>query len=64
MAITKRKATHKDAERFIADSFTDRIAFTAARVLLVRATEDAAFASLDPELQAAIDRFLDKHGMR
>lgn len=54
-------ATADDAKRFIDQAFTDRISWTAARVILERVTSDAAYGQLDADLQRAIATFLERH---
>jgi hypothetical protein len=54
-------ATPEDAKRFIDEAFADRIAWTAARVILVRVTNDAFWGHLDPELRQSIATFLERH---
>lgn len=55
------KATAEDAQRFIDEAFTDRIAWTAARFILERVTNDQAWIQLAPDLRRAISTFLDRH---
>lgn len=57
----RRRATREDGRRFIDQAFTDRISWTAARVLLVRVTNDPTVNALRPELRSAIERFLRDH---
>ena len=42
-------------------SFTDRISWTAAAVLLQRTVNDPAFGSLNNDLKGGIVRFLERH---
>lgn len=56
-----KPATPADAKRFIDQSFTDRISWTAARVLLGRVTADVAWSQLQPELRQSITTFLERH---
>jgi hypothetical protein len=56
-----KPATPADAKRFIDDAFTDRISWTAARVLLERVSNDVAWSELQPELRASIATFLERH---
>ena len=56
-----KPATPADARRFIDQSFTDRISWIAARLLLERVTADVAWSQLQPELRASILTFLERH---
>lgn len=53
--------TPDDAKRLIDEAFEDRISWVAARVLLVRISNDVGWRYLDPELRAAIATFLKRH---
>lgn len=57
----RRLATPEDAKRLIDQAFTDRISWTAARVLLERVRDDPSWHRIDPELTRAVDRFLERH---
>jgi hypothetical protein len=57
----KPAATVEDAKRLIDEAFTDRISWTAARVLLVRVTNDVGWHVLAPDLRASIATFLERH---
>lgn len=61
MARAKRVWTRKSTEKFIAEKFTDRIAWIAARTLLVRLSEDPSFFKLDLESRLAVERFLSRN---
>jgi len=54
-------ATADDAKRFIDEAFQDRISWTAARVILVRVTNDVAWGQLEAGLRASIVTFLERH---
>lgn len=56
-----KPATPADAKRFIDQSFSDRISWTAARVILDRVTADVAWSQLQPELRQSITTFLERH---
>jgi hypothetical protein len=56
-----KPATKDDAKRFIDESFRDRIAWTAARVILERVTADPEYSKLDDELRGSVERFLERH---
>lgn len=57
----KRVWTRKATEKFVAQSFTDRIAWVAARTLLVRLSNDPSFFKLDLESRLAVERFLSRN---
>lgn len=57
----RQKATTADAAAFIGAAFTDRIAWVAARTLLVRILADDAVGAIDPSLRLSIERFLATH---
>jgi hypothetical protein len=59
--VKRQPATAADAKRFIDEAFSDRISWTAARVILVRVTEDRAYGSLDEGTRGSIERFLERH---
>lgn len=56
---SKKPTKRQRADAFVARSFNDAIAWKAARVLLRRVQDDPA--PIDPELRAAVDRFLANH---
>ena len=60
MTVT-RKWTPTKAKRFVEQSFTDRISWVAARVLLGRVTDDPAYGRLAPDVRDAIERFMERH---
>ena len=53
--------TREQTERFLAEAFTNRISWVAARILLERVTNDLAWGQLDGALRLAIVRFLESH---
>lgn len=55
------KPTKEAAEAFVGQAFKDRIGWLAARVLLVRVTNDVAWGQLNPELRESIGIFLERH---
>ena len=55
------RAQRKRAEGFVAQAFTDAIAWKAARTILARVQADPASERLDPELRESLDRFLERH---
>lgn len=61
MTMTKKRWTKAETEAFVAEKFTDRIAWVAARTLLERVRSDRSYAVLDPDTRSAIATFLEKH---
>lgn len=51
----------KAAQRFIDQAFIDRIAWVAARLLLVQTLNDEGVNGLSPVLRGRIERFLASH---
>ena len=54
-------ATSEEGAAFIEQAFRDAISWKAAAILLKRVLTDPAFGELDPEVRAAVERFLDSH---
>lgn len=55
------KWTRKQAERFIGDSFRDRIAWVAARTILVGITNDEGYKALSEGNRTRIEAFLARN---
>jgi hypothetical protein len=52
------------AKRFMDEALQDRIAWTNARSLLERVSNDSAWTQLDPDLRDSIERILEERGPR
>jgi hypothetical protein len=52
------------AKRFMDEALQDKIAWTAARSMLERVTNDSAWTRLDPDLRDSIERLLEERGGR
>lgn len=53
--------TRKQTEKFLGETFTDRISWTAARIILEGITADDGYVHLGSATQARIERFLASH---
>ena len=53
--------TKEQTEKFLAEAFANRIAWVAARTILVRVTNDETYNGLSEENRQRIERFLRDH---
>lgn len=63
-AERRKKVTRKDAEGLLRNAFADRIAFVAARHLLVEVANDQAASGLAGDLPTRIELFLARHPVK